>query len=189
MNFASYISKRIPFFYGWIVLGSAGSSMVVRNAASSLILAIFMYPMSEDLGWSRTLLVGAASFGALASSLVAPFIGWCVDRFGARPVLTICVLLLGLSTFLTGWATVPLVFYITFGFARILFNSPIQLTSTVVVSRWFITNKSKINISLTSLRSPTVQYRAGQGRAGPGIAQPRPWPWLAWGGVKSVFTS
>ena len=145
MNFASYLSKRVPFFYGWIVLGSAGSSMVVRNAASSLILAIFMYPMSQDLGWSRTLLVGAASFGALASSLIAPFIGWCVDRFGARPVLTICVFLLGLSTFLTGWATIPLVFYITFGFARILFNSPIQLTSTVVVSRWFIKWRGRAN--------------------------------------------
>ncbi|MFL2761798.1 MAG: MFS transporter [Dehalococcoidia bacterium] len=119
--------------------------MVVRNAASSLILAIFMYPMSQDLGWSRTLLVGAASFGALASSLIAPFIGWCVDRFGARPVLTICVFLLGLSTFLTGWATIPLVFYITFGFARILFNSPIQLTSTVVVSRWFIKWRGRAN--------------------------------------------
>ena len=56
-----------------------------------------------------------------------------------------------------------------------------------LVSGWFITNKSKINISLTSLRSPTVQYRAGQGRAR--YRPARPWPRLAWGGLKSVFTS
>ena len=145
LNFAFYLSKRAPFFYGWIVLGSAGSSMVVRNAASSLILAIFMYPMSQDLGWSRTLLVGAASFGALASTLVSPLVGWCVDRYGARPVLTISVLLLGLSTFLTGWATIPLVFYFTFGLGRILFNSPIQLTSSVLISRWFIKWRGRAN--------------------------------------------
>ncbi|MCH2310341.1 MAG: hypothetical protein MK345_04705 [SAR202 cluster bacterium] len=64
MSIANLISKKTPFFYGWVVLGSAGSTQIVRNAAASLTLAIFMYPMAEDIGWRSTLIAGATSVGA-----------------------------------------------------------------------------------------------------------------------------
>ena len=73
-----------PFFYGWIILASAGSAQVVRNAAASLTIAVFMFPLSEELGWSRTLIAGAASFGGLAASALSPAVGWLVDKYG-RP--------------------------------------------------------------------------------------------------------
>ena len=117
--------------------------MVVRNAAASLTLAVFIYPISEDLDWSRTLIAGAASVGGLASTVASPVVGWAVDRFGVRIVLTLSVLVLGLSTFSLAWATAPVAFYLAYGTGRVLFSSPLQIGSSVVVSRWFIRRRGR----------------------------------------------
>ena len=137
------LAARTPFFYGWVILLSAGSTQVVRNAAASLTIAVFMFPLSEELGWSRTLIAGAASFGGLAASAVSPAVGWLVDRYGARLVLAASVFILGLSTISLAWATVPIAFYAAYGVGRVIFSSPVQIGSSVVVSRWFIRRRGR----------------------------------------------
>ena len=137
------LAPRTPFFYGWVILASAASTQVVRNAAASLTIAVFMFPLSEELGWSRTLIAGAASFGGLAASGLSPAVGWLVDRYGARLVLFASVLVMGLSTISLAWATVPVAFYIAYGAGRVIFSSPVQIGSSVVVSRWFIRRRGR----------------------------------------------
>lgn len=138
LNAGERIAPRIPFFYGWVILSAAASTQVVRNATASLTIAVFIFPLSEELGWSRTLIAGAASFGGLAASGVSPVVGWLVDRYGARLVLVSSVLILGISTISLAWATVPVAFYVAYGVGRVIFSSPISIGSSVVVSRWFV---------------------------------------------------
>lgn len=138
-----HLLNRLPFFYGWNILFAAGSSMVVRNAAASLTLAVFIFPMSEDLGWSRTLIAGAASVGGLAATVASPVVGWALDRYGARVILTGSVLVMGLSTVSLAWATVPIAFYLAYGTGRVIFSSPMNIGSSVVVSRWFVRRRGR----------------------------------------------
>ncbi len=135
--------NRMPFFYGWTILFAAGSSMVVRNAAASLTLAVFIFPMSEDLGWSRTLIAGAASLGGLVATVASPVVGWALDRYGVRTILTVSILILGLSTISLAWATVPIAFYLAYGAGRVLFSSPLNIGPSVVVSRWFVKKRGR----------------------------------------------
>ena len=132
------LAPRTPFFYGWVILSTACSTQVVRNATASLTIAVFIFPLSEELGWSRTLIAGAASFGGLAASAVSPGVGWLVDRYGSRLVLAVSIFILGLSTISLAWATVPIAFYVAYGVGRVIFSSPVQIGSSVVVSRWFV---------------------------------------------------
>ena len=118
---------------------------MVRNSAASLTIAVFMFPLSEELGWSRTLIAGAASFGGLAASGVSPVVGWLVDRYGARLVLTSSIFILGVSTISLAWATVPAAFYAAYGAARVIFSSPVVIGASVVVSRWFIRMRGRAN--------------------------------------------
>ena len=138
INLGERLAPRTPFFYGWVILFSASSTQVVRNATASLTIAVFIFPLSEELGWSRTLIAGAASFGGLAATGVSPGVGWLVDRYGARVVLAVSILILGLSTISLAWATVPVAFYLAYGVGRVIFSSPVQIGSSVVVSRWFV---------------------------------------------------
>ena len=139
------LNRKLPFYYGWLVLFSAGLSMFVRNAAGSLTLAVFVYPMETDLGWSRTEIAGAASLGGLLSIIGAPVTGWACDKFGVRWVLVIGVLLLGITTLSLSWATLLVTFYAAFGFARLLFTGPIPIGASVVVSRWFVRMRGRAN--------------------------------------------
>ena len=118
------LAARSPFFYGWYVLAAAGTANFARNAAASLTISVFIYPLSEELGWSRTLIAGAAAAGGLAATFTSPIIGRMIDRYGARAVLTASIVILCISTFALAWsdvsltvmgATIPWVFYIAYG--------------------------------------------------------------------------
>ncbi|PKB61115.1 MAG: hypothetical protein BZY79_05465 [SAR202 cluster bacterium Casp-Chloro-G4] len=126
-------------------MAAAGSSQVVRNAAASLTIAVFMFPLAEELGWSRTLIAGAASLGGLAATGASPMVGWLVDKYGARLVLAVSIFVLGLSTISLSWATVPIAFYLAYATGRVIFSSPIQIGASVVVSRWFIKTRGRAN--------------------------------------------
>ena len=141
------LAHRLPFFYGWIVLASASSTQVVRNASASLTLAVFIYPLAADpeLGWSRTLISGAASVGGLAASALSPLVGWLIDRYGARFVLASSVFIMGLATISLAWATIPIFFYLFYGISRVIFASPIPIGASVVVSRWFVRMRGRTN--------------------------------------------
>ncbi len=124
--------------------------MFVRNAAASLTLAVFVYPLSQELGWSRTLIAGAASAGGLVASATSPGIGWLIDRYGAKIVLATSVFVLGLATISLAWAVAPLTFYLAYGAGRMIFSSPLQIGASVVVSRWFIRMRGRA-VGLLSL--------------------------------------
>ena len=73
------------------------------------------------------MIAGASSLGGLAATFTSPIIGWLVDRFGARMVLTASVLILGFSTISLAWATstisifgaaIPWAFYLAYGMGR-----------------------------------------------------------------------
>ena len=139
----SHQANKTPFFYGWYIVGAAGTSMFVRNAVGSLTLAVFVYPISLDLGWSRTLIGGAASLGGILSIAGSPPVGWAVDKFGSRIVLTLGVIVLGVSTLSLTWATIPLVFYLSYAIGRVIFTGPIPIAASVVVARWFIKKRGR----------------------------------------------
>ncbi len=138
MSFTIRLAKRTPFFYGWMVVFAAGTTQFTRNSVAALTLAVFVYPISQDLEWSRTTIAGAASAGGLASSIASPFIGKLLDKYGVRLILTISILILGLSTISLAWATIPLLFYISYGLGRVIFSSSVQIGTSIVVSQWFI---------------------------------------------------
>jgi len=139
----SKLAARFPFFYGWTIVYAAGSSYLVRNAAASLTLSVFIVPMSDELGWSRTLIAGAASAAGVASLIVAPLTGWLVDRFGARVLLLSSVLVLGFSTMSLRWATVPIAFYLAYGIGRLIFNSFVNIAGSTVVNQWFVERRGE----------------------------------------------
>ena len=99
--------------------------------------------MTEELGWSRTLIAGAVSVGAIASMFVSPMVGWAVDRYGARLILSVSMVILGVAITSLAWATIPAFFYLGFATGRVVFHVPVQIGSGAVVSRWFIRKRGR----------------------------------------------
>ena len=137
MLLAARLQRVLPFYYGWVVVGASGTAVFARMAPAITTLTVFIYPMSRELGWSRTLIAGAVSAGALLSIALSPAIGWAIDRFGSRPVLVGGVLTVGASMLSLAWATMPATFYVAYASARVVFHTAAPIGASTVVSRWF----------------------------------------------------
>ena len=138
MLLAARVQRILPFYYGWVVVGASGTAVFARMAPAITTLTVFIYPMSQELGWSRTLIAGAVSAGALLSIALSPAIGWAIDRLGSRPVLAGGVLTVGASMLSLAWATIPVTFYAAYASARVVFHTAAPIGAATVASRWFI---------------------------------------------------
>src|SRR5262247_1498962 len=79
--------KGSKIFYGWwIVLASGVGLAMCYGPIIVPTFGVFLKPLSQEFGWSRTQISLAFSLGTLGLALAAPFLGWLVDRFGARRV-------------------------------------------------------------------------------------------------------
>ena len=138
MPLAARLQRILPFYYGWVVVGASGTAIFARMAPSITTLTVFIYPMSQELGWSRTLIAGSVSAGAIASMVLSPAIGWAIDRLGARLVLAGGVLVVGVAMISLAWATLPATFYLAYAAGRVVFHTAAPLGAGAIAARWFI---------------------------------------------------
>ena len=108
------MSKSSGFSYGWVVVG-AGAMMTCVAFGAMLSLAVFLQPISEAMGWSRSGVSAAATIDFLCMGLAAFFWGALSDRFGTRIVVLSGTLLLGAGLIVASQATTLWQFQLAFG--------------------------------------------------------------------------
>jgi MFS transporter, OFA family, oxalate/formate antiporter len=132
---------RLPFFYGWVVLGCICLAGFARQGPAVAVLSIFVEPMTREFGWSRAAISGAVSLGGVLAAIIAPFIGPLLDRRGARLVLCLAVLGTGLATMALSLTPSLLVFYLLFCFARMNWAGPFELGLYSALNNWFVARR------------------------------------------------
>jgi len=105
---------------------------------------VFVPLIADDTGWSRALIGGAAAVGGLLATGASPPVGWAIDRFGARVVLVLGLIVIGLSTMAMAWLSVHIaIFYAALAVGRIMFSSPLNVGAATVVGRWFVRQRGR----------------------------------------------
>ncbi|MEJ7931090.1 MFS transporter [Ramlibacter sp. AN1015] len=134
-------ARRVPawgsWYYGWNIVAVAGFTTLL-SVGMRLAIGPFFLPMSEDLGFSRSLLAGIIAVGMICYGLAMPLAGWLVERWGTRTVLSIGVVTVALSVAWTVQSRDALNLLLSFGVLMSLglgFVSPVAFTP--VISRWF----------------------------------------------------
>jgi MFS family permease len=110
---ASWVS-RLPFFYGWVIVGLAFVTMAISVTARTAF-SLLMPPLIDEFGWHRGLAAGAFSFGFLVSAILGPILGRVMDRHGPRLVIETGVCLLATGLFLAPYLKEPWHLYATLG--------------------------------------------------------------------------
>ena len=73
--------RRKPrFFYGWVIVAVVAAGGFTQSAETFNVLSVFLKPMSEEFGWSRTTFAGAMALGSLFGGVVALFLGPLMDQ-------------------------------------------------------------------------------------------------------------
>jgi MFS family permease len=128
-------------FYGWIVVG-AGIVVSCIGVGTMLSLGVFLQPITEATGWSRTGISTAALLNWLCMGIGSFLWGALSDRFGTRAVVLSGGLLLGAGAVTASRATslgqFQILFGVLVGLAAGSFYTPLTATTT----RWFTKNRS-----------------------------------------------
>jgi MFS family permease len=108
------LARRLPFYYGWLVVAVVFVTMAVGVNARTAFSLLFP-PILEEFGWDRAVTAGAFSFGFLVSAFLSPALGRMMDRRGPRTVSLIGVAATAGGLLLSTLSTQPWHFYATLG--------------------------------------------------------------------------
>jgi OFA family oxalate/formate antiporter-like MFS transporter len=149
-------AKTSRFFYGWVVVAAAFFVALVAYGVQ-YSFGIFLNPLSEDFGWSRALVSGAASLFMFSRGALAILTGRATDRYGPRITVAIGGFFLGLGLILTSQISAAWQLYLFYGlmvgFGLSVAFAPLVATA----SRWFVSKRGlAIGIVVAGIGMGTV---------------------------------
>jgi MFS family permease len=131
----------MTLFYGWVVV-AVGIVVSCIGVGTMLSLGVFLQPISEATGWSRTGISTAALLNWLCMGIGSFLWGALSDRFGTRVVVLSGGLLLGVGAVTASRATSLTQFQILFGVLVGLAAGSFYTPLTATTTRWFTRNRS-----------------------------------------------
>lgn len=109
-----YSGDVFYWHYAWMIVTIIA---IMQMVGSSIRMAfgVFIYPLSDEFGWSQGSITLAYALSSIVTALVSPLAGSLGDRFGARKSM-----MLGCTMFIGGMLLIGIVnqvwqFYLTFG--------------------------------------------------------------------------
>lgn len=131
--------KKPSIFYGWIIVASSVAMNCYLSIAFFQGFQVFFLPMVNEFGWSRAATSGAFSLRQLENGILAPLVGFLVQRWGPRKVILSGVIIGGLGLISISFINSLSAFYIAFAVASLGVSGPSHGVSwPVIVSNWFI---------------------------------------------------
>jgi MFS family permease len=140
--------KGMSSRYRWVIVG-AGAFMGCIAIGSIFSLPVFLQPMSQDTGWSRTAISTAMTFDFVTMGLASFGWGMVMDRFGPRVVVLAGSSLLGLGLVLASHASSILEFQFCYGILVGAGGGAIFAPMMATVTGWFDRGRS-LAVSLVS---------------------------------------
>jgi len=92
-----FAPRRIPFFYGWVIVAAATIGTLASIPGQTMGVGVFTDDLMRVLGLDRVKISTAYAIGTIASSFLLPLAGNFLDRVGSRIVVVLSAVGLGIS--------------------------------------------------------------------------------------------
>ena len=126
---------------------------IAQTPVLNSMLSVFMVPLQDEFGWSRSTIAGAITAAAIGAAVVAPIMGPLIDRYGARYFLAAAGLVVGASLVSLSFVQELWHFYLFFGLGRLTVMGVMNLAGQVTVSNWFIRLRGRaLGVTMTGQR-------------------------------------
>ncbi|WMT87304.1 MFS transporter [Pelagibacterium sp. 26DY04] len=135
--------------YGWVIV-AAGALITCVAMGALFALPVYLAPIAEETGWTRAGISMAMTVGFVVMGVAGFGWGTLTDRIGARPVVLIAAVILGIGLLIASQSRDLLVFQLAYGglvgLAGGAFFAPIMATTV----GWFDKHRS-LAVSLVSI--------------------------------------
>src|SRR5687768_16990292 len=137
ISLAPMLAERLPFYYGWVVVMAVSIIAFAGVAFSFGVVGVLFLPMSEEFGWSRTVIPGAQLVGTVLSLAVAPRAGRLLDKHGPGPVLTVGALIMTACLMGLAFTNSAPMFYVLFAGGVAMNTGTLQVALNATTAKWF----------------------------------------------------
>ena len=145
-------------YYGWAIVFTSFFVSIAQVPMYGPVFSVFVRPIEDELGWSRTTITIAFTVGSLGGAMLASAVGPALDRYGARGVMAATGLLVTAALLSIAAMSEPWHFWVAYGAARTASVAGVGLGTSVAIANWFI-----------RMRGRAIAIRAAGQRGGQAI--------------------
>ena len=129
--------RKGRIFYGHYLVAVTFIFLVVFNGCGVFSFSLFVKPLEEALGWGRGEVMAGFTLFYLMVGLGSPVAGRFVDRFGARPVIPVGAVMMGLGFLLVSRMSELYLFYLGYVIVGLGAAAIGPVPCSAVISNWF----------------------------------------------------
>ena len=130
--------------------------MFTSGPGQTYSVSVFVNPIIDELGWSRTTVSGLYTAGSLTAAASMFLVGRLLDRHGARVMLVVIALLFGFALMSLSQVSQEWHLYAGFALIRILGQGSMTLIPTTLIALWFVRLRGRV-MALNSLGAVASQ--------------------------------
>lgn len=133
-------ATRPVIFYGWWNVAASFIGLSLSYAMFTVFsFGTFVGPLSAEFGWARGPMSLALTIANVAVVIASPLLGGLIDRIGARRVMMVSVMLLGLCVMSMSWLTGDIrQYYLMHVLIPLLGAGTLPLAYSRIIVSWFV---------------------------------------------------
>jgi MFS family permease len=101
----------MKIFYGWRMVGAACGIQFLLAAFLTQALGLYIAVLSDEMGWSKTTLSGAAALQSVEAAIIGPVLGWIMDRVGPQKMIRLGMVIFSAGLLLLSQVNAVATFY------------------------------------------------------------------------------
>jgi sugar phosphate permease len=136
--------KHHAIFYGWWIVGSSSLLQLLTGGFVTLGFTAFFEPIADEFGWSYTQISLAASLRGLEAGLLAPLVGFLIDRWGPRRLVFAGITITGLGLLLVSRINSLGMYYAGFALIAMGLSGCSPTAALTAAANWF---RKKVGIA------------------------------------------
>lgn len=134
--------QKISLYYGWYITAALAITETISWGIVYYAFSVFIAPMETELGWSRTELTGGFSLALLITGIMAYPVGWWIDRYGARLLMTVGSIAATLLVIAWSQVTSLTGFYLIWAGLGVCSAAILYEPAFAVIALWFVRKRS-----------------------------------------------
>jgi sugar phosphate permease len=142
-NISIYKSPK-KFFYGYWILAGTFLLHALGSGEYFYGFSVFYNPLKEEYGWSSAVTSGAVSLSRLEGGIEGPLVGFLIDKYGPRKLLSVGLFLTDLGFISMTLVDSVLMLYLVYGgLLSIGYNTGFSHSLSTMITFWFYKQRSR----------------------------------------------
>ena len=140
----SRLVNASPVYYGWVILAVGTFGGIMTSPGQTYVFSAFLNHFIADLELSRSLVSTLYTIGTLTASFLLPYVGRQFDQRGARIMVALISLLLGMACVYMSFVRNATMLCIGFFLLRQLGQGSLSLVSKNVINLWWVRRRGLV---------------------------------------------